>query len=305
MSTARKGYFGTLLEPGLSEIFYNAYDEVPTLYQDLYKMLTSEKGFEKDLGIGAFGDFPEFDGTVEYDRPYEGYSKVYEFPEYAKGFQITRKLYDDDDTNTINSKPEQLGTRAARKKEQHAAAVFNNAFTATYTGPDGVSLCDDEHPAQSYEESGGSEGVQYRSNVGTLALSHSALQTTKNLMRDTRDDRNFRIGIVPDLLLVPPEKEELAWQLIQSPLVVNSSDENPNIHQGRYKLMVWDELTNEDAWFLIDSRYMKMFLKWFDRVPLEFAMTEDFDTLVAKYRAYMRYECGWSDWVWIYGNDAS
>lgn len=305
MTVARKEYFGTLLEPGLSEIFYNAYDEVPQIYTELYKMLTSDKGFEKDLSIGAFGDFPKFSGTIEYDRPYEGYDITYEFPEYAKGFQITRKMYDDENYGIINSKPEQLGTRAARKKEEHAASVFNNAFSASYTGPDDKPLCSDEHPSPAYVESGGSEGVEKRNNTGTLALSHSALQTTKNEMRDTRDDRNFRIGVVPDLLLVPPEQEELAWQLVQSNMVINSSDENPNIHQGRYKLIVWDELTNEDAWFLIDSRYMKVFLKWFDRVPLEFAMTEDFDTLVAKYRAYMRYECGWSDWVWIYGNDAS
>jgi hypothetical protein len=47
---------------------------------------------------------------------------------------------------------------------------------------------------------------------------------------------------------------------------------------------------------------MKRFLKWYDRVPIEFKMEEDFDTLVAKFRAYMRYACGWSDWFWVYGN---
>jgi len=46
-----------------------------------------------------------------------------------------------------------------------------------------------------------------------------------------------------------------------------------------------------------------MFLNWFDRIALEFAQEEEFDTLVAKFRAYMRYECGWSDWMWILGSD--
>jgi phage major head subunit gpT-like protein len=303
MATARREYFGKLLEPGLSDIFYEVFDEIPVIYPELYTVKTTDQPYEEDLSIGSLGDFPEFKGVVEYDRMYQGYSKVYEFPEYAKGFQIERKLYDDEKYNIINTKPVGLATRAARKKEQHAASLFNNAFSASFLGPDGKRLCATDHPSKAYVDAG--EGPQNRSNVGTLALSHSALQTTKNLMRDTRDDRNFRISVVPDILLVPPAQEELAWSLNQAETVINSSDKNPNIHQGRYKLIVWDELTNDDAWFLIDSRYMKMFLKWFDRVPIEFAMEEEFDTLVAKFRAYMRYDPGWSDWVWIFGNDAS
>ena len=303
MAIARREYFGKLLEPGLSDIFYEVFDEIPTLYQELYNVASTDQPYEEDLSIGSMGEFPKFEGTVEYDRMYQGYSKVYDFPEYAKGFQIERKLYDDEKYGIINKKPVGLATRAVRKMEEHGAALFNNAFDTDYTGPDGKALCVTDHPSKAYVDAG--EGPEERSNKGTLALSHSALQTTKNLMRNTRDDRGFRISVVPDTLLVPVAQEELAWSLIQSDKVINSSDKNPNIHEGRYKLMVWDELTNDDAWFLIDSRYMKMFLKWFNRVPIEFAMEEEFDTLVAKFRAYMRYECGWSDWVWIYGQDAS
>lgn len=305
MAIARREYFGKLLEPGLSEIFYEVYDEIPKIYPELFKVGSSDKPFEEDLSIGSLGDFPKFEGVVEYDRMYQGYSKIYDFPEYAKGFQIERKLYDDENYNVINTKPAGLATRAARKQEEHAASVFNNAFSGSFLGPDGKALCATDHPSKAWVDSGGAEGIEERSNKGTLALSHSALQTTKNLMRDTRDDRGFRISVVPDTLLVPVAKEELAWELIQSDKKINTAENNPNIHQGRYKLIVWDELTNDDAWFLIDSRYMKMFLKWFDRVPIEFAMEEEFDTLVAKFRAYMRYECGWSDWVWVFGNDAS
>jgi hypothetical protein len=37
-------------------------------------------------------------------------------------------------------------------------------------------------------------------------------------------------------------------------------------------------------------------------VPLEFGADENFDTFTAKFRAYMRYNAGWSDWVWIHGS---
>jgi hypothetical protein len=108
---------------------------------------------------------------------------------------------------------------------------------------------------------------------------------------------------VPDTLIVPVALEEVGWELIQSEKKVNTAENNPNIHQGKYKLIVWDYLTSDRNWFLCDSRFMKMFLTWFDRVPLEFKMEEDFDTLVAKFRAYMRFSMGWSDWVWLFGHE--
>ena len=309
MSIARVEHFGKLLEPGLREIFYEAYDQTPTLLAEIFSMQTTENPYEEDIGIGAMGDFPDFDGTIEYDRMYQGYNQVYTFPERAKGFAIERKLYDDERYNIINKRPVGLAIAAIRRREDDAAALFNNAFSASYLGFDGKRLCASDHPSKAYVDSGGAEGVSARANAGTLAFSADALQTTKNLMRNTKNDRNQRISVVPDTIVCPPPLEEKVWSVIASDRKVDSSDWNPNIHQGRYKMVVWDNLTgtteSNSPWFLIDSRYSKMFLNFFDRIPIEFAMEEDFDTLIAKFRAYMRYGLGWSDWVWVFGQDPS
>jgi phage major head subunit gpT-like protein len=301
MAVARREYFGKLLEPGLRKIFYEVYDQIPSMIGEIYNVQTTSNPSEEDVSIGTMGDFNQFQGTVEYDRPYEGYNIVYDFPEYAKGFRIERKLYDDDRYNQINKQPAGLAISAARRREADAASLFINSF-ATANGPDGQPLCSTAHPSRAFVDSGGTEGIQTRSNRGALPLNHANLQTTKNLMRAFVDDRGGRISVVPDTLLVPVALEETAWELIESAGKVNTSDNNPNIHQGKYKLMVWDYLTDDEDWWMIDSRYAKLFLNWFDRVSLEFAMEEDFDTLAAKYRAYMRYNCGFSDWIWIYGN---
>ena len=296
MVTARREYFGSLLEPGLRKIFYEEYDQIPTMIPELFNMQTTDKPFEKDQSIGTMGDFPKFEGTVEYDRPYEGYTVTYEFPEFAKGFKIERKLYDDDMYNIINKQPAGLAISAARRRESDAASIFNNAFSGSYTGGDSKALCATDHPSKA-------PGQSDRSNKGTSALSHASLQTAKNAMRGTVDDRGGKISVVPDTLVVPVALEETAWELIESAGKINTAENNPNIHHGKYKLIVWDYLTNDNNWFLIDSRYSRLFLNWFDRVPLEFAMEEEFDTLVAKYRGYMRYDAGFSDWVWIYGSE--
>ncbi|MBK7181397.1 MAG: hypothetical protein IPH82_30175 [Chloroflexi bacterium] len=70
-----------------------------------------------------------------------------------------------------------------------------------------------------------------------------------------------------------------------------------------FNVVVWDYLTDSNNWFMTDSRLAGLFLNWFNRVDMEFAMdpTSDFN-LIAKYRGYMRYSYGWSDWRWVYGH---
>ncbi len=306
MVMARREYYGELLEPGLSEIFYDQYDQIPTMIPEMFNMLTSDKGFEKDLSIGAMGLFRKFQGTVQYDRPYVQYEKLYEFPEYADGFQIERKLYDDEDYGIINQRPADLGEAAKRRKEMDAALIFNYAADTSGTdaegntidtrGGDGVALCATDHPTES------PDGPAERSNHGQLALNHANLQTTKNLMRKFVDDRGNKISVVPDTIICGVDLEEIGWELIAADKKVNTAENNPNIHYGKYRLIVWDYLEDDGRWFLCDSRYMARYLKWYDRIPIEFAMEEAFDELVAKYRAYMRYECGFSDWFWVFGN---
>ena len=38
-------------------------------------------------------------------------------------------------------------------------------------------------------------------------------------------------------------------------------------------------LNDSNNWFFMDSRMSKMYLKWFDRIPVEFNKDKDFDTL--------------------------
>jgi len=49
----------------------------------------------------------------------------------------------------------------------------------------------------------------------------------------------------------------------------------------------------------------KQMLHWIDRTPIEFAMVEDFDTLLAKWRAYCRYSNAHTDWRFIFGANVS
>ncbi|HUW11153.1 MAG TPA: Mu-like prophage major head subunit gpT family protein, partial [Anaerolineae bacterium] len=182
-------------------------------------------------------------------------------------------------------------------REKDAASVFNNAFSASYTGGDGIRLCNASHPYSPLNAS-------VQSNAGSTALSYTAVESTRRAMPEYKDDRAELIPVSPTLLLVPPELEETASSIINTMNKVDITDYHDNfVKRVGIQYLVWDYLTDANNWFLIDPRLAKMYLSWFDRVPLEFAMdpTSDF-SLEARYRGYMRYSYGWSDWRWIYGH---
>lgn len=289
--------FGSLLEPKLREIFFQEYLQIPGLRDRLFSVQTSGKAKETDYGIGAFAEWKEFTGAIDYDQFYELWEIEYSHTEFAKGFKVERRLVDDNQYNVIFNRAALLGRSAARKVENDAASVFNNAFSSSYTGYDSVALCG-SHPYSP-------DNAATQANKGTSALSRDAIITARTAMREFEDDRTNRILVVPDMLLIPIELEDTAYRIIQSAQVSGTADNDANFLRGRFQVVSWELLTDANNWFMIDSRMMKSFLIWFNRIPLEFGQAEEFDTMLAKFRAYMRYSYGWSDWRWIYGQEVT
>ena len=296
--TAISEQWAQLLEPGLRSIFditregLAATSRIP----QLFNVSTSTKAQEHDLGVGGMADWAEYKGTIEYDDLEQGFKTTYTHVEFAKGFAVERKLVDDDLYNIINQRPRALAISAMRKREKDAASVFNNAFSSSYTGGDAIALCG-SHP---YSPSNAST----QSNAGSTALSYDAIITTRKLMRAFEDDRGELVNVMPDTLIVPPELENTAWEILESVNKPDTANNNGNyVRSTEPRLVVWKYLTDSNNWFLVDSTLASMYLNWFDRVPLEFAMdpTSDFN-LISKWRGYMRYSYGWSDWRFVYGH---
>jgi len=299
--------FGDLLEPGLRKIFDDQYKALPTMIPSLYSMQTAATSYEKTSSVGAFGDFSDFDasGQIVYDDIAQGYDVKVEFKQWVSGFQVERKLYDDELYGIINKKPRGLAIAAQRTREKHAVTPFSGAFTGSgtiagiLTNSEGLSLCNSAHTSNA------SSGYTNQSNTGTTALSATSIEATRRLMAAWTDDRGNVIAVNPDLILIPRALEEQAWTIIATKGEVDSAENNANFHYGKYKLAVWDYLPDSNNWFFIDSVMMKSMLEWYDRIPLEFGQEMSFDTFVAKYRSYMRYGYGWNDWRWIYGHNVA
>jgi len=298
MGVIMREAFGELLDPGLRKIFMDEYSLPEGQIENLFGMEKSNKAVEYDLGVGGMGDLAEFDGTIPYDDFRQQYKVSYSHKEWVKGLKIERKLVDDDLYSIINKRPAQLALVAKRTKEKHGATVFNNAFnTSVFSGGDSLALCADAHTRVGTTST--------NDNAGSTALSATSVEATRLLMRAFTDETDNLLTARGDTLLVPPALEEQAWEIVNASGKMDTADNNPNFNKGKYRVIVWDYLSDSNNWFMIDSKMCKMYMKWFNRMPVEFNKDKDFDTYVAKWSVYTRYSYGFSDWSFIYGHNVA
>jgi hypothetical protein len=267
----------------------------PTTSDAIWATRTSSKAKETDLLIGSFGDPKPFTGTVDYDEAQPDFEVEYVHAEYTNGFIVERKLLDDMQYENIFDRAENLATSFARWREKTRWSVLVNAFTAGATaGYDAKALCADDHPRSQSDATA-------VDNALALPLSSDNLDAAIIAMMAFPDDRGEEISLMPNLLIVPRALRKTAFELTQSEWTPEDANTAANIHRGmQYLVVPW--LTDTSAWFVVDTVMSKRWLKWYDRIPMEFAGVDDFDTLVRKYRGYVRRGFGWSNFRWIIGS---
>ena len=298
------GAFGDLLDPRFQKIFQDTYRQVPDMLPQLFQMVNNGRNNMTWSGVGAFGDWGQFTGTTTYDSIAQGYDVTSTPIEFASGVQVERKLFDDDQYHIMDQRPAGLALAAARTKQKHGARIFNNAFAVDsffYSHSENVSLCNDSHTTTA---SGVSTATGF-DNLVTSALSATAVAAARIQMRGFVDDRGNAIDIMPNELWYPKELYEVAEEIIESEGKIDTANNNVNVHKGVYDGYDWLYMTDTNNWFMCDGAQRKMCLQWVDRIPIEFGFAEDLDTLVAKWRGYMRYSNAWIDWRWVLGASVS
>lgn len=304
---ATSGQFGDLLDPRFQKIFNDRYKELPDMKGKFFQMVSGAsaptKADYRTSQVGTLGDIPEFTGSVTYQDSSQGYDGTITPKEYASGYQIERKLYDDDLYGVMDTKPKSLATAMQRTEQKHAAQIFNQAFSVDSTWnsfTENVALCSNSHTTTS----GASTAAGF-DNLITAALSAVSMAAARIQMVNFRGDRAEKISVVPSAILIPPDLYETAFEIMESSGKVDTANNNANVHKGKYDTIEWIYMTDVNNWFMLDEVMMKDSLFWVDRVGIEHAMVEDFDTLVAKWRIYRRYGHGHNDWRWILGAQVS
>ena len=296
--------FEDVLDPRWLDIFWENYPEVDDMIARFYNMEANNgQSTMRWSAVGTSPNFTAFTGIVGYQSMHQGYDTVLTPVEYTNGIQAERKLVDDDQHNILDARPKGLAASAFRSRQVHAAQRFNSAFSTSnpfYVNSESVALCNDSHTTTS-----GASTANGFDNLTTGALAATAVAAARIQMTGFRGDQAENIDVIPDEILHPPNLYEEAYEIVNASGKVDTDLNNPNVHMGQYKAVEWTYLTDTNNWFMMDSRLRPTMLHWFDRIPLEFAFIEDFDTILGKWRAYMRYGNAHTDWRFILGAQVS
>jgi len=296
--------FSDELDPRFEHIFWEEYNELPDMVPRIYGMDSTNGQATMRWGqVGTVPDFVEFTGTVDYGSFNQGYDTVLTPIEFTRGIQAEKKLLLNDQYNILDARPKGLAAAGFRTRQMHAAQRFNSAFSTAnpfYNNSEGVAMCSDSHTTTS-----GASTTTGFDNLGTAALAATAVAAARIAMVDFRGDQAERLSIMPDELIFPPNLYEEAYEIIAASGKVDTDLNNPNVHQGKYTAIEWNYLTDTNNWFMSDSRMRKMCLHWTDRVNMEFAFIEDFDTMLGKWRAYAYYGNAHTDWRFVNGFQVS
>ena len=281
------------LWPGIHAWWGRMYNEHVVEYTDLFEVETSDKAYEEDVEITGFGLAPvKPEGTaIVYDTETQASVTRYTNVAYALGYIVTYEELRDDLYESVSKRRAQaLAFSMRQTKENVGAAIYNNAFSSTYTGGDGVSLINTAHPTLA--------GNQSNQLTTAADLSETSIEDLVIQIMQTQNNRGLKISNLPQSLHVPPSYWFEANRILKSILQNDTSNNAVNVLRATNALpkgiKVNHYFTSNTAWFIRTNIPRSM--QWFEREAISFDQDNDFDTKNAKAACYERYVAGWTDW---------
>lgn len=292
MANITTGSFLKALKPQVQAWFGDMYKDYPSLYKEIFEVISSDDAFEEDVllsGLGL-GKIKPQGAAASFDDMQQGYTKRYDHVMYANGFVITREMIED---GKAPARAERFTKSLKRGMLQTLDVVtsnhLNRAFDSTYTGGDGIELSAANHPTL---------GADLRNELSTTAdLSEASLEQAIIDMMDFRDNRGLRMMARPRKLIVPTAEAFNAERLLKSNLRPDSANNDLNAVKNMglmpEGILVNPYLTDTDAFFILTD--VPDGLKFIERTSLRVEDDNEFDTMNAKFLASIRFISGWTD----------
>jgi len=291
------------LLPGLNAVFGQEYGDVNNEHEPLYDIENSDRSFEEEVLFTGFGTAPtKLEGAaVTFDNASESYVARYNNETIALAFAITEEAMEDNLYDTFSKlRAKGLARAMANTKQQKAAAVFNNAFTAGASAiGDGQAFISTTHPTVV----GGNQS-NYANNGTNADLSQTTLETSLIQVQQLKDDRGILIGAGAVSLHVPNELIFVSDVILNTPGTTGSADNDINSLKNMGLVpngfFVNRRFNDPDGYFIKTD--VPNGTKMFTRTPLQTKMEPDFDTGNIRFKARERYSFGVSDWRGFIGN---
>lgn len=296
--------FVNALSRVMRKAFFTTIEKIEEFYPVVINVEEEGKGsrpFVDEMTLVGFGFLPEKPQgePLTYDKAYEGFVTRYVYTTFAGGYRVSKEMMLEDALGIIPQLPKALAYAARQSVENKVWNILNFGFTSGVTGADSQVLFASGHPLR---------GGGTASNTATAAtFSATALQNAiVNAFDLLVDDRGVPITRTAKYLVVPPQLEKTALEVIKSAYTVGSPNNEINVQYERLQVVVSRYLVSPTAWFVLgnkgplgsDAHSLKVIWRWKDN----FEQDKDFDSKSIKSSLDYRYTYGWTDWRSTYGN---
>jgi hypothetical protein len=309
--------FPPLLAPGLRHIFVEFFDLKEHAPQYIHYMneMTSEDAYEIDYQLSGTGPMPLMpEGTPPItDAIVQGGTKKYLHLQYGLLSEVTRQLIADDKYGIVKQMPKSHARSGLFGREAVCCSLFNLGGTLITTN-DGVTLFNIAHPLL-----GGTAATATAPGITNIIsaagtypnrpspdtdLGDTAVQQAINIFARMPDGRGIPIHVHPRHLVHPPELRRLTRELLGSPGVPFSANNELNWLQAEgLQGLELNYLTSTSGWGLIAEKSGHQ-LKFYEREPLMAQTDDDFKTQVLLFLSTQRFSAGatvWPGTFWSYG----
>ena len=293
---------------GIDMVIHHAYDQRDKIGRGLFNVRESTQYQENTQTVGGVGLLQtKLEGeSINYSSMTEGHKGTFTHVDYALGMRATREMMRDELYGVMEDMAIELAYSANATEETILANHFNNGFSSSYTGPDGIELFSAVHVRE--------DGGTYRNEPSSHAdLSKTSLEAGLiDFRKNFVDGAGKRLAIRPKYLLVSPDRQFTAARLLDS-------SGNPTVNYGGsgdsesavnpinglgLQLVVWDYLTDTNAWFLLAEKANHKLLTY-TREEFNTDYIYDFDTKDYKISGQFAQSSGWGDVRGIYGSSGS
>lgn len=299
--TVTRGQFQILLEPKLSNIWFDAAQKRPVEWTKYFNIRSTKKANVTDANMTGFGPL-RLKGEAEnviFDDPINGNTKVYTPIRKALGYSISQEMVDHELYGVVQQWEGSLMDSAYDDLEVAGALFLNNGFGTTdadgfsSTGFDGLATFSTAHTRLD-------GGATQRNRPSTdVDLGVTGLQGCVIDFHNWLSHRGRPIMIRPRLLIVNPEDSFTARELLNSEYKPGTANNEINaLKDEGLSYTISHYIDDPDAWFVQGDQHDANFI-W--DVKTRGGMWEDEKAEVIYRKVVQGYVVGHGEWTGWWG----
>lgn len=240
----------TALFVALKTTFNNAFEAAPSEWDQVATLVPSTTRENDYSWLDRFPRLREWVGD-KVVRSLALHDYTLRNRKFEATIEVDRDDIEDDQLGIYAPQAQDAGFSARQWPDELVFEALNQAFRATCY--DGLPFISDKHPNGTDKD--GKELLV--SNKGTAKLSAESQEKARasygkarTTLRNMKDPEGRPLNVRPNLLVVPPALEDVANALMTADRL---DDGKANLYKGTARVLVVPWLTDDDAWFLMDT----------------------------------------------------